>query len=96
MSHVKNASEALDFIPLEDMESIVRHHLPPGVFCLALRWLRGSADWDVEQFINALVAHDPELAGLCAHVLADLRSVEGLCPPARARAKGGAAADPAA
>jgi len=91
MKHVPHSAEALDAIPIEDLESIIRDQVPPGVFRLALQWAERQCDYQVGQFIDALAAHDPRTASLCAHVADELNSVEGLCSPAKERLAGTAA-----
>jgi hypothetical protein len=87
MTYVPHSAEALEYVDFEELEHILGEHLSPGLHALALAWCNRACDIQVERLINAICAHDPGLAGLCAHVLVDLESTDGLCKAAKARLK---------
>ncbi len=88
MAYIPHSAEALDYLSFETLESLIHEHLPPGLDALALRWCEHASDIQVQLLIEGLAAHQPGLAGLIAHVMVELESTDGLCPPARARLKG--------
>jgi hypothetical protein len=79
------SDDPLDYV--DDLEGVVREHLPPPVHKIALKWAAMNEDTAIEDFVNALEPHlrdrAPDFRALTTHVLVDMNKEGGPCAAAR-------------
>ena len=75
------SDDPLDYV--DDLEGVVREHLPPPVHKIALKWTAMNEDTAIEDFVNALEPHlrdrVPDFRALAAHVLEGGMDEPGTC-----------------